>query len=163
VSDEHALQPPLAGEIARRLALVLAHDLVDPSADDVDVVHLHEPLALGDLRRTVAGAEHRREDALRGGPADDAVALQGEQLGEIGGTDEEDAAVYIKTMTKPVIGFISGRTAPPGKRMGHAGAIVSGNKGTAQAKVAALTATGVPVPDSTSEIPALVRQALARG
>jgi succinyl-CoA synthetase alpha subunit len=84
-------------------------------------------------------------------------------VGEIGGTDEEEAAEYIKTMSKPVIGFISGRTAPPGKRMGHAGAIVSGNKGTAQAKVSALTAAGAPVPDSTHEIPALVRQALERG
>jgi succinyl-CoA synthetase alpha subunit len=81
-------------------------------------------------------------------------------VGEIGGTDEEEAAEYIKTMSKPVIGFISGRTAPPGKRMGHAGAIVSGNKGTAQAKVDALTAAGAPVADSTNEIPALVRQAL---
>jgi succinyl-CoA synthetase alpha subunit len=81
-------------------------------------------------------------------------------VGEIGGTDEEEAAEYIKTMSKPVIGFISGRTAPPGKRMGHAGAIVSGGKGTAQAKVDALTAAGAPVADSTNEIPALVRQAL---
>lgn len=83
-------------------------------------------------------------------------------VGEIGGTDEEEAAEYIKTMSKPVIGFISGRTAPPGKRMGHAGAIVSGGKGTAQAKVEALTAAGVPVPDSTGEIPALVKAALER-
>jgi succinyl-CoA synthetase alpha subunit len=83
-------------------------------------------------------------------------------VGEIGGTDEEQAAEYIEQMTKPVIGFISGRTAPPGKRMGHAGAIVSGGKGTAQAKVAALTEAGVPVPESTNEIPALVRQALGR-
>jgi succinyl-CoA synthetase alpha subunit len=83
-------------------------------------------------------------------------------VGEIGGTDEEAAAEYIKTMTKPVIGFISGRTAPPGKRMGHAGAIVSGGKGTAQAKVAALAAAGVPVPESTNEIPALVRQELGK-
>jgi succinyl-CoA synthetase alpha subunit len=82
-------------------------------------------------------------------------------VGEIGGTDEEDAAEYIRKMSKPVVGFISGRTAPPGKRMGHAGAIVSGGKGTAQAKVEALTAAGVPVPESTHEIPALVRRALA--
>jgi succinyl-CoA synthetase alpha subunit len=82
-------------------------------------------------------------------------------VGEIGGTDEEDAAGYIRTMTKPVVGFISGRTAPPGKRMGHAGAIVSGGKGTAQAKVEALTAAGVPVAESTREIPALVQAALA--
>ena len=82
-------------------------------------------------------------------------------IGEIGGSDEEDAAPYIQTMTKPVIGFVSGRTAPPGKRMGHAGAIVSGGKGTAQAKVEALTAAGVPVPISTREIPALVAERLA--
>ena len=54
--------------------------------------------------------------------------------GEVGGTDEEFAAEYIKTMTKPVIGFIAGQTAPPGKRMGHAGAIISGKSGTPQAK-----------------------------
>jgi succinyl-CoA synthetase alpha subunit len=92
-------------------------------------------------------------------PATKAVVM----VGEIGGTDEEQAAEYIKAMTKPVVGFISGRTAPPGKRMGHAGAIVSGGKGTAQAKVAALTAAGVPVPESTNEIPGLVRQALQAG
>jgi succinyl-CoA synthetase alpha subunit len=83
-------------------------------------------------------------------------------VGEIGGTDEEDAAEYIKTMKKPVIGFISGRTAPPGKRMGHAGAIVSGGKGTAQAKVDALTAAGAPVAETTREIPGLVKKALGR-
>jgi succinyl-CoA synthetase alpha subunit len=82
-------------------------------------------------------------------------------VGEIGGTDEEDAAEYIRTMSKPVIGFISGRTAPPGKRMGHAGAIVSGGKGTAKAKVEALTAAGVPVPESSRDIPNLVRERLS--
>lgn len=81
-------------------------------------------------------------------------------VGEIGGSDEEAAAEYIKTMTKPVVAFISGRTAPPGKRMGHAGAIISGGKGTPQSKVDALQAAGVPVADKTSEIPDLVRQRL---
>lgn len=82
--------------------------------------------------------------------------------GEIGGSDEENAAEYIKTMTKPVIGFISGRTAPPGKRMGHAGAIISGGKGSPQSKVDALTAAGVPIADTPADIPSLVQQALER-
>jgi succinyl-CoA synthetase alpha subunit len=81
--------------------------------------------------------------------------------GEIGGSDEEDAAEFIKTMTKPVVAFVSGRTAPPGKRMGHAGAIISGNTGTAQGKVAALQAARVPVADTIFEIPDLVNRALA--
>lgn len=80
--------------------------------------------------------------------------------GEIGGSDEEDAAEYIKTMSKPVVAFISGRTAPPGKRMGHAGAIISGNTGTAQGKVAALQAAQVPVADTIFDIPDLVKKVL---
>jgi succinyl-CoA synthetase alpha subunit len=80
--------------------------------------------------------------------------------GEIGGNDEEMAAEFIKTMSKPVIGFIAGKTAPPGKRMGHAGAIVSGSAGTAQAKVEALTAAGAQVVDLPSQVPDLVKQAL---
>lgn len=83
-------------------------------------------------------------------------------VGEIGGSDEENGAEYIKKMTKPVIGFIGGRTAPAGKRMGHAGAIISGNTGTPQAKVAALQAANVPVADTTHDIPELVRRALER-
>jgi succinyl-CoA synthetase alpha subunit len=83
-------------------------------------------------------------------------------VGEIGGSDEEVAAEYIRTMRKPVVGFISGRTAPPGKRMGHAGAIISGRTGTPQAKVDALRAAGVPVADALYEIPELVKQALGR-
>ncbi len=82
--------------------------------------------------------------------------------GEIGGSDEEDAAAYAATMKKPVVGFISGRTAPPGKRMGHAGAIISGKTGTAQGKVDALLAAGVPVADTIFDIPDLAKQALAR-
>ena len=101
-------------------------------------------------------------DALRLFEADDAtdaVVL----MGEIGGSDEEAAARYIAThMSKPVVAFIAGRTAPPGKRMGHAGAIVSGGTGTAAEKIAAFQAAGVPVADLPSEIPGLVRSALAR-
>jgi succinyl-CoA synthetase alpha subunit len=80
-------------------------------------------------------------------------------LGEIGGTDEEDAAAYIKAhVTKPVVSFIAGQSAPEGKRMGHAGAIISGGKGTAADKVAALTAAGV----SVSKTPAGCAEAIER-
>jgi succinyl-CoA synthetase alpha subunit len=63
-------------------------------------------------------------------------------------------------MSKPVVGFISGRSAPPGKRMGHAGAIISGGKGTPESKVRALEGAGVPIANKTSQIPQLVREAL---
>ncbi len=84
-------------------------------------------------------------------------------IGEIGGEDEEAAAEFIKNeMSKPVVAFISGRTAPPGKRMGHAGAIISGGKGTPQAKVEAFNAAGVPVADKPDEIPGLLKEKLGR-
>jgi len=82
-------------------------------------------------------------------------------IGEIGGSDEEEAAAYIKAnVTKPMAGFIAGRTAPPGKRMGHAGAIISGGTGTAAEKVAALEAAGVRVAESPSQVPVLLKEAM---
>jgi succinyl-CoA synthetase alpha subunit len=82
-------------------------------------------------------------------------------IGEIGGTDEENAAAYIaEHVTKPVVGFIAGRTAPPGKRMGHAGAIISGGSGTADGKIAALNDAGVKVAVRPSDVPRLIRESL---
>jgi succinyl-CoA synthetase alpha subunit len=83
-------------------------------------------------------------------------------IGEIGGSDEEMAAEFIKKkMKKPVVGFIAGRTAPPGKRMGHAGAIISGSSGLASDKIAALNSVGVPVADIPSQVPILINKLLA--
>lgn len=82
-------------------------------------------------------------------------------IGEIGGEAEETAAEFIaSSMKKPVVAFISGRTAPPGKRMGHAGAIISGGKGTPEAKIAAFGEAGVPVADRPDEIPGLLEKRL---
>lgn len=82
-------------------------------------------------------------------------------IGEIGGTAEQEAAAYIKAnVTKPVVSFIAGQTAPPGKRMGHAGAIISGGEGTAQEKIAALEAVGVRVARLPTDIAQLVKEAM---
>jgi succinyl-CoA synthetase alpha subunit len=109
-------------------------------------------------------------DPVIGLPTPDAVRLLNEDLatgaivivGEIGGSAEEKAAEYLRAFgKKPAVAFIAGRSAPPGKRMGHAGAIVSGGQGTAESKVRAFEDAGIPVANAPSEIPRLVKEALA--
>jgi succinyl-CoA synthetase alpha subunit len=93
--------------------------------------------------------------------AEDAATKAVVMVGEIGGSDEEDAAeVIAKDYSKPVVAFISGRTAPPGKRMGHAGAIISGNTGTAQSKIDALTSAGAVIGDTIEDVVRLVGERL---
>ncbi|HEY8067540.1 MAG TPA: succinate--CoA ligase subunit alpha [Burkholderiales bacterium] len=90
-------------------------------------------------------------------PETDAVIM----IGEIGGSDEETAAQWVKgNMKKPVVGFIAGVTAPPGKRMGHAGAIISGGKGTAQEKLAVMESCGIKVTKNPAEMGKLLKSAL---
>jgi succinyl-CoA synthetase alpha subunit len=90
-------------------------------------------------------------------PATEGVVM----CGEIGGTDEEECAAWVKeNMTKPVVGFIAGVTAPPGKRMGHAGAIISGGKGTAEEKIAAMEEAGIGVTRNPADIGKLMKNAL---
>jgi succinyl-CoA synthetase alpha subunit len=97
-------------------------------------------------------------EAFEKDPATKAVVM----IGEIGGTDEQQAAAYARDrMSKPVVGFIAGQTAPPGRRMGHAGAIISGAEGTAAEKVKALQASGVSVAKRPADIVGLVKEVLA--
>ena len=83
-------------------------------------------------------------------------------MGEIGGTDEQEAADFVKNhMTKPVVGFIAGQTAPPGRRMGHAGAIISGSEGTAAEKIESFLAAGMGVAQRPVDFVDLIRARLA--
>ena len=108
----------------------------------------------------IVGTNHT--DALRlfnEDPATEAIVM----IGEIGGIAEEDAAAYVKAQVrKPVVGFIAGQTAPPGRRMGHAGAIIAGGKGTAAEKMRALEAAGIRVVKSPADIGAAVSEVRQR-
>jgi len=122
---------------------------------------LGQSTAIGIGGDPIIGTTHK--DALRLFQEDDetdAIVV----IGEIGGTDEEGAAAYAKeNVTKPIIAFIAGQTAPPGRRMGHAGAIISGGKGTAAEKMAALEAAGIRVVRSPADIGHAVVEAVGAG
>ncbi|MFM9905076.1 MAG: succinate--CoA ligase subunit alpha [Pyrinomonadaceae bacterium] len=120
---------------------------------------LGQSTAIGIGGDPIIGTNHT--DALRlfqEDPDTDAVVM----IGEIGGTAEEDAAAYAKDhVTKPIVAFIAGQTAPPGRRMGHAGAIISGGKGTAAEKMEALTAAGIRVVESPADIGQAVKESIS--
>ena len=122
---------------------------------------LGQSSAIGIGGDPIVGTTHK--DCLALFEADDetdAIVM----IGEIGGTAEEDAAAFAKDfVSKPIVAFIAGKTAPPGRRMGHAGAIISGGKGTATEKMAALREAGIHVVESPADIGEMVQQVLGRG
>ena len=97
-------------------------------------------------------------DAFEQDPATEAIVL----IGEIGGTDEQNAARHIKEkLSKPVVGFVAGQTAPPGRRMGHAGAIISGSSGTAEEKITTFKENGVEVAERPADLPDIISRAMS--
>ena len=120
------------------------------AVDQLTKAGMGQSTAIGIGGDPVIGTNHKDAVALfQDDPDTEAIVL----IGEIGGTAEEEAAEYIKDhVDKPVVAFIAGSTAPPGRRMGHAGAIISGGKGTAQDKKKALSEAGIEVVDSPAEI-----------
>jgi succinyl-CoA synthetase alpha subunit len=146
----HIHQPGSVGVVSRSgtLTYEVVYDLTMRGLGQSTCVGIGgDPILGSDFIEILALFE---EDA-----ATDSVVL----IGEIGGTDEERAADFIASeMTKPVVAFVAGRTAPPGKRMGHAGAIIEGGTGMAAEKIAALEEVGVRVARYPGEIPGLVRE-----
>jgi succinyl-CoA synthetase alpha subunit len=128
------------------------------AVDQLTKIELGQSTAIGIGGDPVIGTTHL--DAVKlfqNDPGTESIVL----IGEIGGSAEEEAAAYIKEhVSKPVIAFIAGSTAPPGRRMGHAGAIISGGKGTAQEKKKALSEAGITVVESPAEIGATLKSIL---
>ena len=128
------------------------------AVDQLSKIGLGQSTAIGIGGDPVIGTTHL--DAVKlfqNDPGTESIV----RIGEIGGSAEEEAAAYIKEyVSKPVVAFIAGSTAPPGRRMGHAGAIISGGKGTAQEKKKALSEAGITVVDSPAEIGAILKTIL---
>ena len=146
-----AFQPGRIGTVARSGAITYY------IANSLNLAGFGESTSVGLGGDPILGANF--EDILRlfeQDPETDAVVM----AGEIGGVYEELAAPYIKKMSKPVIAYITGKAAPQGKRLGHAGAIIEGNMGTAQSKIDALKKNGAIIAETLSEIPTLVKKAI---
>jgi succinyl-CoA synthetase alpha subunit len=127
------------------------------SVDQLTRLGIGQSGSLGVGGDPVIGTSQREAlELFQNDPNTAAVVL----IGEIGGTAEQEAADYIPEMTKPVVAFIAGATAPPGRRMGHAGAIIAGKAGTASAKQQALRDVGATVVESPSLIGATMQQVL---
>jgi succinyl-CoA synthetase alpha subunit len=148
----HVFSPGSVGVVSR------SGTLVYEAVDQLTRRGIGQTTCIGVGGDPIIGTTQREAlELLNGDPDTAAVVL----IGEIGGSAEQDAAAYIKRhMTKPVISFIAGSTAPPGRRMGHAGAIIAGNTGTAAAKKAALADAGAVISESPAEIGATTERVL---
>lgn len=151
IMPNHIFKPGQVGIVARSgtLSYEIAAALSDAGLGQTTVVGMGGDRVVGLSFIDVLQLFEKDEET-------EAVVL----VGEIGGTAEEAAAEYIKGMSKPVVAYLAGREAPPGKRMGHAGAIIERGRGTYESKVKALTAGGAKVAQLPWEVPGLVREAL---
>jgi succinyl-CoA synthetase alpha subunit len=130
------------------------------AVSQLTAVGLGQSTCIGIGGDPVIGTKHKEAIKLLNDDPDTEGIIM---IGEIGGTDEEDAAEWIKdNVKKPVVGFIAGQTAPPGKRMGHAGAIISGGKGTAKSKMDAMRNAGIAVVENPAYIGRTMRELLKR-